>query len=67
MGKYKNQGSFEAFVLVLIYVVISELCKWDITRSLAILVAFYVVQNKILLCRFLDAYNNDEENEEEKK
>lgn len=65
MRKYKIPSIFQAFVVVLIYVIIAALCRCDITMALAVLVAVYVVQNRILLRRYLDAVNNDEETEEE--
>ena len=65
MAKNKIPSIVKAFGWVTLYVVISALLKLDITMSLVILVAIYNVQNRILLRKFLDAYNNDEETEEE--
>ena len=65
MRKYKIPSILKAFIVVLIYTIIAALCRCDITMALAVLVAVYVVQNRILLRRYLDAVNNDEETEEE--
>ena len=67
MAKNMIPSIIQAIAFVSLCMIVSALFGADITLTLVAICAIELVQFKILLRRYLDAYNNDEETEEEKK